>query len=58
MKATQKQTQAIRNLMLNRSQIALVDDCLRHTGNQWLKDLSIGDAKSLIDELIRGVKGR
>lgn len=58
MKATPKQTQAIRNLMLNRSQISIVEYYLKQSKTEWLKDLSIEVAKNLIEELIQGVKGR
>ncbi len=53
---TDKQYRAIKNLMFSAKNIRDVLDFLEFHGKTYLKELSIGEAKELISELVEGVK--
>ena len=53
-RATKKQIQAIKNLCFNRTNIDRVSNTLRSLQKQTLYELSVEEAKKLIQELLRG----
>ncbi len=55
---TERQLQAIKNLMFSAKNIRDVVDFLEFHGKSYLKELSIGEAKQLISELVEGEKTR
>ncbi len=57
-KATRGQTQAIRNMMLNRKLIVLVQRRLDDLRVEWLNELSFEEAKTLINQLVTQLNGR
>lgn len=57
-KCTYNQTQAIRNLMMNRRQIVTVERRLIELRAEWLSELSFEEARTLIKILITQLNGR